>query len=233
MLYTALGDSITAGELATSPARAYPSLITTNLRAHRRGWFGEVLAAPGWTSQTLNAAVWENGPLPLRESNVISIWVGGDNLADAALAMLHGARTSILKQSLLGYTRSLGALITGIRRVSRAGIVVCTQYNPFPNTPIAAQGIAALNEATSTVAASAGAIVAPVHQWFEGRQAELIAGYRTGTVRDVFRSSPVPIHPNDRGHRVIATGLTPILANAHTPQRRFSYSTTSRHFARR
>lgn len=217
MLYTALGDSITAGELATSPARAYPSLVTQNLRQHRRGWFGEVLAEPGWTSQTLNAAVWENGPIPLRESNVITIWVGGDNLADAALAMLSGARPTILKRSLAGYMQSLRALIVGIRRVSRAGVVVCTQYNPFPNTPIAAQGIAALNEATRAVAAATSAAVAPVDEWFTGRQAELIAGYRTGRVQDVFRSVPVPIHPNNRGHRVIADGLTPIVANAYTP----------------
>lgn len=217
MRYTALGDSITAGERATSPALAYPSLITAQLRREQPGSFGEVLAQPGWTGQDLTYAVFENSAIPLRDATTITIWVGGDNLVNAALAMLSGAHSTVLKTSLVAYGKSLTVLITGIRRLSKARIIVCTQYNPFPNTPIAEQGVAALNEATLTVAAKTGVIVAPVNSWFAGRQAELIAGYRTGQVQDVFRTPGAPVHPNDRGHRVIANGLLPLVTTAHTP----------------
>lgn len=47
--YVALGDPITAGELASSPNLAYPSRIVQNLQ----GATGVVLANPGWTSEAL------------------------------------------------------------------------------------------------------------------------------------------------------------------------------------
>lgn len=217
MLYTALGDSITAGELASSPARAYPSLVVSMLQRTRSARsIGEVLAAPGWTSQELTSAVFDNSSVYLREASSISIWVGGDNLADAALAMLHGARRTVIEQSIIAYGKSLALLVGAIRRVSPAQIILCTQYNPFPNTPIATMGIDALNEATRMVAGRTGAVIAPTEAWFAGRQAELIAGYRTGTIRDALTSPILPVHPNNRGHRVIAEGLFPIVASAHT-----------------
>jgi hypothetical protein len=179
--------------------------------------FSVVLAAPGWTSQDLTAAVVENGLAYLRTASVISIWVGGDNLAHAAIGLQNGARTTIVERSIVAYGSSLGRLIGAIRKVSSAQIILCTQYNPFPNTPIAGQGITLLNDATRAVASRTGAAVAPVDAWFAGREAELIAGYRSGTIRDVFTSPIAPVHPNNRGHRVIAEGLLPLVANAHTP----------------
>ncbi|GJM70504.1 hypothetical protein HMSSN036_27200 [Paenibacillus macerans] len=45
MIYTALGDSITFGENATSPAKAYPQLVVSSLNAaNSRKVSGFVLA---------------------------------------------------------------------------------------------------------------------------------------------------------------------------------------------
>ncbi|MNN41101.1 hypothetical protein D3C81_1551990 [compost metagenome] len=101
-------------------------------------------------------------------------------------------------------------MINLIKKGSRARIICCTQYNPFPNSPLAADWISRLNAVTYQVAQSCGANVAPTHKWFEGKQADLIYGYKKGRIEDALSGS-LPIHPNDRGHRVIAKGLTPYL----------------------
>lgn len=209
-----MGDSITAGDNASAPSRAYPSLVNCRLAASQRGTGHStlnVLAEPGWTSETLVEAVPSLFPDPLRVANYISIWIGGDDLAYAALAIAQGAPKQVLATSLKTYGRDLTAIVTSVRRVSKARIVLCTQYNPFPNTPMASEAIAALNAITATVAAGTGTGLAPVHAWFEDRQGQLIAGFRTGRIQDVLASSRLPIHPNNLGHRVVAEGLAPIL----------------------
>lgn len=222
MLYVALGDSITAGEVASSPAKAYPSLVVQglyqraatvggqNARGRAQVFQNAVLAEPGWTSQALLTVVREQSPSVLANARAISVFIGGDNLVAASLAMLRGAGAGTLKTSLVTYGQSLRVLITAIHQVSRAQVIVCTQYNPFPNSPIAVEGISALNEVITHTAASCGATVAPVHAWFEGNQPRWIGGYRTGTLRDAL-TGEAPVHPNNRGHRAIAAGLVPLI----------------------
>jgi acyl-CoA thioesterase-1 len=126
--------------------------------------------------------------------------------------LLEGAPTRTLGVALERYAKSYAALLGTIRRISRARLIVCTQYNPFPNSPIAGQGIAALNAVTTRVAGAFHAQIAPVHDWFEGRQPEWIAGYNTGRLEDALRSGFAPVHPNNSGHRAIAHGLLPFVA---------------------
>lgn len=215
MLYVALGDSITAGESASSWARAYPSLVTSILTHSRHGMTrGEVLAEPGWTSRDLELEVYNQPLLYLRNANVVSIWVGGDDLIHAGMALLQGAPKTIVDRTVIRYGKDIATLVAGIRKISRARIILCTQYNPFPNTPIAGQGISALNAATNEVAGRMNVAVAPVDAWFEGRQAALIYGYRTGRIQDALRGPVPPVHPNNRGHRVIAENLAGMMGGA-------------------
>lgn len=215
MHFVDLGDSITYGEGASSYCRAYPSVLASMLQGSRgKGNFtGDVLAYPGWTSGALENAVIETGPIPISSARFVVIWVGGDNLVHGGLAALHGSGSpaNVIKQSLATYGLHLGKLLHYVRRTTRAPMLVCTQYNPFPNSPIAVQGIGALNDVTATVVAASGGQLVPSGTWFQGRQAQLIAGYRTGTLRDAM-GPQAPIHPNDTGHRVIAEGLYAQLA---------------------
>ncbi|MCL6625121.1 SGNH/GDSL hydrolase family protein [Alicyclobacillus shizuokensis] len=210
--FTALGDSITAGRDATSPGRAYPGLTASLLGKTGRPVVAHVLAEPGWTSAALTAAVLENPVLPLRRSDAVVIWVGGDDLAYAGLRMLRGAPSTTVAQALATYADDLAFLCRFIRKVSKARILVCTQYNPFPNSPLAGGAIGKLNHTTEQVAAAAGAELVPVHTWFSGRQREFIAGYRSGRLEDALASPVLPIHPNDAGHRTIAEHLAHALA---------------------
>lgn len=208
-LYTALGDSITAGANATSPALAYPSQVVSVLRHSGVAAVGEVLAQPGWTSAALLTAVLDNSSAFLAQANVVSVWIGGDDIAYAGLAIQNGAPKRQLLAAYRGYAAGLAGLIASIRKVSSATIIVCTQYNPFPNSPLATQAIAALNGMTGSVAARHHVRLVPAHEWFAGREAELISGYRTGRLTDVLNSPVLPLHPNNRGHKVIANGLLP------------------------
>ncbi|GMA49575.1 lipase [Alicyclobacillus contaminans] len=211
--FVALGDSITAGLGATQATLGYPQL---DRLLHGRSLFrsevhGQVLAQPGWTSRDLVAAVWEAGTMPLRAAKVVIIWIGGDDLAYSGITRLQGAPAQVVSRALTRYGKDLETLIRTVRTVGKANVVVCTQYNPFPNSPIATEALSALNQVTHTVAHQTHAALAPTDAWFEGRQTELIAGYRSGRLTDALSSHPTPIHPNNRGHRVIAEGLASVL----------------------
>ncbi|GAA0135114.1 spore germination lipase LipC [Paenibacillus sp. YSY-4.3] len=212
MIYTALGDSITFGENASSFAKAYPQLATSMANASGSGkMVGLILAQPGWTTyDLLDAVVWQ-GSSVISRSAVVSVWIGGVDLANAALSTLASKQTLDAKQFIARYKRNLHAILAQIKNTSHARIICCTQYNPFPNSPLSAEAITGLNQMTKEVAHSYNAKVAPVHLWFEGKQGQLIYGYRKGKIEDALGGS-LPIHPNDRGHQVIAKGLAPYLA---------------------
>jgi acyl-CoA thioesterase I len=210
-VYTALGDSITAGSGATAPTMAYPSRLIAMFRRQHRSACANILAHPGWTSAALTAAVFENSPAYLAQANVITIWIGGDNVAFAGLSLAQGAPTGLVSRAIQSYVRDLTVLVTGIRKLSKAKIVLCTQYNPFPNSPLAVKAIDALNGMTSTVATNLHTELAPTHVWFAGREAELVQGYKSGQLQDALASPGFPVHPNNAGHQVIAEGLYPYL----------------------
>ncbi|WHX49452.1 SGNH/GDSL hydrolase family protein [Paenibacillus woosongensis] len=212
MIYTALGDSITFGENASSFAKAYPRVAASLVNASSsHKVIGYVLARPGWnTLDLLDAAAWQ-GSSVISRSAVVSVWIGGVDLANAALSALASKQVLDAKRIVARYKRNLHAILTQIQNTSPARILCCTQYNPFPNSPLAAKAISGLNQTTKEVAQSYNAKVIPTHLWFEGKQSQLIYGYRKGKIEDALGGF-LPIHPNDRGHQVIAKGLAPYLA---------------------
>jgi lysophospholipase L1-like esterase len=209
MIYTALGDSITFGENASSWVKAYPQLTVSTLNSSSCRVAGYVLARPGWSSNDLlDAAIWQGSSIS--QSAVVSIWIGGVDITNAALLSLRNQQPLAAKQIVTNYGRNLRAILTQIKRESHARIICCTQYNPFPNSPLSVEWIDRLNRKTKEVALSYDINIAPINTWFEGKQADLIYGYRKGKIEDALSGS-LPIHPNDRGHRVIAKGLAPYI----------------------
>ncbi|UOF92099.1 SGNH/GDSL hydrolase family protein [Fodinisporobacter ferrooxydans] len=212
IIYTALGDSITAGASASSPFLAYPSLICKLLRSKRGlNVIANVLAEPGWTSEALLTSVLQTPATILKKSSSISIWIGGDDLITAGVSLLQGAPETIIQDTLKTYERNLAKLVNTIRNVSSGRIIVCSQYNPFPNSPLAVEAIAALNQVIHLTAGRFHLSLAPVDAWFSGNLETWIAGYKRGRLEDILTSKSPPIHPNNDGHRVIAEGLIPFL----------------------
>jgi lysophospholipase L1-like esterase len=210
MIYTALGDSITFGENASCLDKAYPQLIVNVLGSRSIKVRGNVIAQPGWTSADLLDTVIWRAPYIIKQSTVVSIWIGGVDLGLAGLSSLRNLNVSNANHNLENYYRNLGSILAEIKTNSHAHIICCTQYNPFPNSPLAVKWIHQLNLVTKEIAQRNQVGIAPVHTWFENKQAELIYGYRNGKIEDSLRGSP-PIHPNDMGHRIIALRLIPFL----------------------
>lgn len=202
IVYSALGDSITAGEGATIVTKAFPFLIAAMLRSGSQETLERIMAHPGWTSSDLLGALMNN-PSIIRRSTMMSIWVGGDDLIQAGLSVLQGASQEAVSASLLRYKTNLGRIVQTIRSIGETKMVLCTQYNPFPKSPIAVEAIKALNKATIQTSKQFRTMLAPTHVWFEGKQTALIAEYQTGRIEDALQGAR-PIHPNNRGHRVIA-----------------------------
>jgi len=208
MFYLALGDSITYGQSASAADNRYCSRILNQLESRSSSpVHGQVIAQPGWTSATLAGAL---GPClgAIRRCDTVTIWIGGNDLGLAA--MNRGISEETVKHTLLRYQQNLARICGAVRNVSHARIVLCTQYNPFPKSPIAARAVRALNAVTKQTAKQFRCDVAPVHKWFAGRESQLIAGYNGGRLEDAIRG-PRPVHPNDRGHAVIAQGLLPYI----------------------
>jgi acyl-CoA thioesterase-1 len=202
--YTALGDSITAGRSATSPLRAYPSVVAQGLRERGRQAIGSVLAQNGWTSSALLGAM-PYGLETIARSTTVSIWIGGNDLLSAAADVVRGVPVKTALGTLLpAYERNLERMVSLIRKNSNARIVLCTQYNPFPNSGLAVEAVGLLNGVTSETAQKLRTELAPVHEWFAKEQPALISGYRTGHLEDALRLFCRPIHPNDAGHALIA-----------------------------
>jgi len=210
IVYTALGDSITSGVGATCSAKAYPRRIAGMLHSQHKKAFLQVEAYPGWTSLDLLHALKNLDPMQLSNTTATSIWVGGDDLVFAGISMLKGADQRIIPDTLSRYKRDLILMIKMIRSVSRTSIVLCTQYNPFPESSIATEAIAALNGVTAQVAEQCHVSLAPTHRWINGKQPQLIAGYRTGRIEDALGGT-LPVHPNNLGHKVLAQGLLPFI----------------------
>lgn len=207
--YIALGDSITFGQEASSPALAYPRLIASKAKSAGAQASAAALAQSAWTSRDLAEAVVDN-PAPLRGSSAVSVWIGGNDLILTGLAFLNSPHIALFQAAVIRYEHNLQVILHVIARFRPARIVCCTQYNPFPNSTMAVEGIKKLNEATFRAAKRAGAQIAPVHAWFAGREAGLIRGYRSGRLEEAA-TGRAPIHPNNAGHQLIADNLYPYL----------------------
>jgi lysophospholipase L1-like esterase len=196
----ALGDSITVGVGSSNRYCAFPWLIKSRLTQQLSSPVElKVVARSGWTSTALMESLFSQDPDLIRVANVITIWIGGDDLVKAGRAFLKGKNATLLSLLLVRYKQNLTTIVYGIKQISKAKIILCTQYNPFPNSLIAVSSIQSLNQITKEVAARFGTDLALIHYAFAGREALFIQGYNGGRIEDVFNGSTPPIHPNNYG----------------------------------
>lgn len=206
------GDSIAAGEGAP-PGKGFVTRLAhlvaagNNARARLLN-FGQ----PGMASWQLASAMrdneaWYDG---LLTANGVCILIGGDDLVDGLPILLSGKEAG-LKQVVAQSAAAYSDMLSGARLVTRGAVCVGTIYNPYPNTKFSAEAVSAYNELVIAPAAARFDIpVAPVHAAFEGREAELIDGYKDGVAGVPGRCGVrFPVHPNACGHLVIAKVFAP------------------------
>jgi lysophospholipase L1-like esterase len=202
--YIALGDSITFGQNASSICKAYPSRLTSMLRLKGIQVNRIVLAQPSWTSADLAEEIYSD-PSLLACAKVATVWIGGNDLIRYGLSLLREPSTPILGM-MNQYKRRLDMILGLVRKMGAKHIICCTQYNPFPNSSIAVEAIHTMNQLITLSATTNRCLVARVDRWFSGNEHSLIYGYQGGNVEDALQGFAA-VHPNDKGHEVIATGL--------------------------
>ncbi|MCY0902438.1 MAG: SGNH/GDSL hydrolase family protein [Firmicutes bacterium] len=208
------GDSIAAG-YGAAPGRGFVPVLARLLAARRRQTqlylnFG----VAGMTSYQLASALvyndaWNGG---LMRCQSVAVLIGGDDIIDNVPRLLRGGPRG-LKETARASAAAYHATLHEIRRGTRAPLAVGTIYNPYPGTPLAEEVISAYNELVILpAAASAGAAVAPIHAAFSGQQALLIDGFSNGIAGRPGRGGVrFPVHPNARGHAVIAETFAPLV----------------------
>ncbi|PTM58499.1 SGNH/GDSL hydrolase family protein [Desmospora activa] len=216
--YLAIGDSITVG-VGASPGQGYAPLAVRSLkntgvplkllRAARKGAISrEVLA---WTTLSPRLRAW------IRQAQVISILIGGNDLLRAFLAFRLTQRPAVLTSTLLSYRANLHRIITHIRQLTPVPVFFLNQYNPFPRSPFAANWIDAFNRQIAGTADNWGIPLVDLHDLFLGQEPQWIDGFRTGSLSDVPLLGSKPIHPNNRGHQAIAAVVAATILECFPP----------------
>jgi len=201
MLYAALGDSITYGYNATSEDVRFVSQVQRRLTRKQNPVNLFVNAKPGWTSRQLVKSMPQVPTCLWDEAKLVTILIGGNDMIRSAPWILDGNHERCVKIAD-ALQRNLFEIVKTVKR-PRTKIFIGTLYNPFPNSLPAEEGVRMLNGAIRHVAIRRGIHLVDVGRLFYHREEELIDGYRRGDIRDM-RLRGNPIHPNDKGHVVIA-----------------------------
>lgn len=197
------GDSVPAGS-GVSPQCNFVSLLQTHLSRAHPFLQGYNFSVPGLDSPGLYQLLSHGTGLDLVPSaSFLVVYIGGnDLLAGLPHFLTRGARSipAMVQHSRQALQRSLCLL----RRLSGAPLLCGTLYNPYPQIPLAVAAVTLYNErAILPAARAAHARVVPIYEAFLGQetlllQKSFVNGRAGGSV------DPASVHPNGRGHSVIA-----------------------------
>jgi lysophospholipase L1-like esterase len=201
-----LGDSITVG-VGAPPGKGYVNLIASQLAGIYSPLYVRTFSKDGIRSKELYFGILA---LPhvrqmVRQSKLITLYIGGNDLSLAYLKYRLFGNISVINGAINSFSYYFHQMLQWLRNNSEAIIVTFNLYNPFPNEPLACHFIPVLNEQIAQISDAFDLPVVDVFHAFEGRQQKLIYGYRTGKLAShIPLLQRNPIHPNTKGHRVIA-----------------------------
>lgn len=204
-LYTALGDSLTAG-YGVSPFASFVSVYARWLQG--QGFSRHINAGiNGLTAEQLAGMLSSNGQLrqAVGQAALITVTVGANDLLRLVPYLLRGIPVNVpgTIQRLGG---NIGSVVLGIRRLNpRAVVQVAGIYNPLAlgagsqYVRFAQSAQAIVDQANLVIASAAretGGRFVPVEPWLN---AERMAG-KAVTGRDL-------IHPGGYGHQALAAAF--------------------------
>lgn len=206
--YLAIGDSITVG-VGASPGRGYAPLAIQALKKTGVPWKLWRAARKGATSRDVLAWTAHSPYLHhrIQRAQVITLLIGGNDLLRTFLLFRLNRRSTVLTSALLSYRANLHRIISHIRLLSSAPVFLLNQYNPFPHSSLATTWMDSFNRQITVTADDWGLSLVDIHDQFSGKEHQLIDGFRTGTLADLPLIGNKPVHPNNRGHQVIAAAV--------------------------
>lgn len=207
LTYLAFGDSITSGNNVHWSER-YPTLLATYVeQLAQQRVFVRNLGKSGLTSTKLLRQL-QNSRVrrEMSRADLVTICIGGDDLLYGYLKWRLLNRPSYLPQSMKKLHRNMTAICHLLSAAAPFQCILGTFYNPFPNTPLAIEGVRHCNEQIIyPIATRFGFPVADLYGAFLGREHHLLDNYQSGFLEDYIPFTPhSPIHPNKAGYHVIA-----------------------------
>jgi lysophospholipase L1-like esterase len=204
--YLALGDSITVGADAL-PGQGYVEIIGRRLKEANPENETHKICKKGATIRELFLALhsYPTFRQMIRQAQLISIWIGGNDLYRAYARYRLSKDEKLFTQAIENYTSLLNIFLGWLCGYASARLYLFTLYNPFPHDRLANQYIPKLNQVIVEATHQHDVKIVDIYSHFKGREAQLIAGYRSGTTRDVVPFLlKNPVHPNSLGERAIA-----------------------------
>lgn len=208
-LYTALGDSITKGYSAPGK-RGYVYMLATVLDQRIPCFRVYNAGQKGLTSGQLLLLLGFSPRLRfmVQRAGLLTLWIGGNDLLYTYLRNKMLCRNpAIYEPMLISYQKNINGILSLIRSRQSRPPFVCNLYNPFPHSALAWKLISALNHSLQDACNRWHAPLIDIYSVFQGRQPELIHGYRNGKLSDIRLVGSKPIHPNLQGHQVITGAL--------------------------
>ncbi len=219
VVYAALGDSITLGGGASTPANDYVSLVGAALNATVTNlgigseFSGPVNTTIGTTAVVNGGVLADEVPRIPTNANLVSLFIGTNDLWLASELTKVGGNAAVIAPAIsTAYARNLRAIIAGIKaRAPGARVALLTVPNPAyrydaGKTAAVRAAITATDDAMrQDLIATAGAVVVDLQC---DPQLYTTAGY----------SSVYDLHPNDTGHAEIAKDVLAALNGAKPPK---------------
>ncbi|GMA56056.1 lysophospholipase L1-like esterase [Alicyclobacillus sacchari] len=221
-LYIALGDSITAGYGANHPHATFVYQVSRFAREKGIADRTMIVAQNGWTSKDIWRAVNLMGDLIWKQTNVVTLMAGGNDLRRLLRRLYLPVSGPIITPGLIEHVRAqfahhMNLLCHFIQLRNVPYVTVATVYNPVPHVPIAADAFQKLNTTIRHLANHYGFTVSDVFTEFQNQESQLIEGYRNGVFEDLISPFRRPIHPNRAGHARIANTITKSLRSLVPP----------------
>ncbi|MDP5275524.1 GDSL-type esterase/lipase family protein [Chengkuizengella axinellae] len=198
--YLALGDSLTVGVGAPSPQSGFvPQYVSMAYKQINKYVVCENFGVSGATSDDVLDMItnYDDVQVLIKQADIISITVGGNDMKNAALQFLKSKKQSVLAGALKRFNKNFDEIIDRIHYFKKYNthkymIRGMNLYNPFPNIPGTDVWVRKFNKHIQSFESKSIGI-ANVYPLFLGREKELLS-------YDQF-------HPNGKGYYLMATAM--------------------------